>query len=401
MTEVKARKRGEKWEYRFEGAKVNGKRRQISKSGFRTKKEALEAGTRAMLEYEGGGTPYKATEASLSDVLDEWLTKYVDANLRPKTRASYRSVIEIHIKPALGHYRASSLTPATLQEFANGLKVKGYSRRHVVNVLSTLKNALGYAVEPLRHLRENPMLYVKTPKIEKPVKRRIVLTNEAWQKIVSRFPAGNKYHLPLMLGYHLGLRISEAFALTWSDIDLDQRTIRITKQIVKVKREGDPKALWCLGPPKTAASVRVVGMGETLFKALRTERIRQAENRMRYGEYYARYSSREVEQGLGELVRDPEGQIMPVCVDEDGSFVTTDSFKYCSRVIHHELKLDFDFHSLRHTHATILVENGANIKNVQARLGHEKIETTLQTYVHDTDTMAVESIDIFEKAISK
>ena len=88
-----------------------------------------------------------------------------------------------------------------------------------------------------------------------------------------------------------------------------------------------------------------------------------------------------------------------LCVCEDGSFVTTDSFKYCSRVIHHELKLKFDFHSLRHTHATILVENGADIKNVQARLGHEKIETTLQTYVHDTEGMAERSVDIFERAI--
>ena len=89
-----------------------------------------------------------------------------------------------------------------------------------------------------------------------------------------------------------------------------------------------------------------------------------------------------------------------VCVNDDGTFITTDSFKYCSRVIHHELKIEFDFHSLRHTHATILVENGAHIKDVQARLGHEKIETTLQTYVHNTDEMSENTIDIFERVLS-
>ena len=73
------------------------------------------------------------------------------------------------------------------------------------------------------------------------------------------------------------------------------------------------------------------------------------------------------------------------------------SFKYCSRIIHHEMHLAFDYHSLRHTHATLLIESGANVKDVQSRLGHTNIETTLQTYVHDTKAMAEQSVDIFER----
>lgn len=86
-----------------------------------------------------------------------------------------------------------------------------------------------------------------------------------------------------------------------------------------------------------------------------------------------------------------------VCVAENGQYTSTDSFKFCSRVIHHELHLAFDYHSLRHTHATMLIEAGANVKNVQARLGHTNITTTLQTYVHDTDTMGQQSVELFEK----
>jgi site-specific recombinase XerD len=60
----------------------------------------------------------------------------------------------------------------------------------------------------------------------------------------------------------------------------------------------------------------------------------------------------------------------------------------------------FNFHSLRHPHATTLIENGANIKDVQSRLGHANIETTLGTYTHSTEKMAEQSVDIFENAVN-
>ena len=61
------------------------------------------------------------------------------------------------------------------------------------------------------------------------------------------------------------------------------------------------------------------------------------------------------------------------------------------------MKIAFNFHSLRHTHATILVQEGANIKDVQERLGHAKIDTTLDTYTHNTQQMREESVSLFER----
>ena len=399
MSNLNVRKRGEKWEYRFEGAKIDGKRKQYSKGGFRTKKDALDAGTAALAAYNQGETVFRPSEKSLYDYLNEWFDLYVTVNLRPKTQDSYNTIIQNHVKPNIGHYPLSSVTPALLQSFANTLKSKGYSRRHIVNILSLLNGALKYAVEPLRYIKNNPMAYVKPPTIERAPRQRIVLSSDDWQRIISRFPFGNKYHIPLIVGYHTGMRISEVFALTWSDIDLKRGEIHVNKQVIKYKPDKNKKALWCFAPTKTKASVRTVKIGATLIKILKAEKARQNKNRLLYGEYFTRHNLAPLTETITHFEPDTNGSIELVCICDDGNFVTTDSFKYCSRVIHHELKIEFDFHSLRHTHATILVENGADIKNVQKRLGHEKIETTLQTYVHDTEQMANNSVDIFERVL--
>lgn len=388
---ILTRKRGTTWEYRFESAKVNGKRKYISKSGFRTQKEALVAGTQALVEYQNGGLSHSPSDISVSDYMGVWLEKYVRVNLRHKTQLGYIGIINNHINPALGHYKLNALNPAILQDFANSLKMKGFSRRHVVGILGMLSNALKYAVTPLKFIRYNPMAEVQTPKIANPARSRVVLSADDWKRIISRFPFGNKYHIPLIIGYYTGLRISEVFGLTWEDINFETFEINVSKQTIRMQ-----KGKWNLDEPKTKSSVRTVKFGKELASILKKEKARQAENRLRYGEYYTFYSL--VDK---ELVLDKNGKVKLICVDENGMLVTTDSFKYCSRVIHHELKIEFDFHCLRHTHATVLIENGVSPKSVQMRLGHEKIETTLQTYVHDTEEMAERAADIFESVRAK
>lgn len=86
-----------------------------------------------------------------------------------------------------------------------------------------------------------------------------------------------------------------------------------------------------------------------------------------------------------------------ICINENGEYTSTDSFKYAARVIRYELKIKFEFHALRHTHATILIEKGVSPKAVQQRLGHKSILTTMQTYVHATETLQESAVEAFEE----
>ena len=405
MARVNTRKRGKVWEYRFEGAKIGGDRSQISKSGFRTQADALTAGNKALAEYENAGLHFEPSEISVSDYMEYWFKNYVMLNCRHNTQQNYKQHIKNHIKPALGMYKLKSLTPTILQEFINKKYLTGMSKNHLTNLITVLSGSIKYAVHPLNYIKNNPMQYVKYPKYEHTKKdaNHKLITNEEFSKIIERFPVESNFYIPIMIGYYTGCRIGEVTALTWDDVDLNQKTIDINK-IVYYKQETKS---WYFGPPKTQSSVREIKIGMTLINVLKKHKKQQLENRLKYGQHYTQQYENEEQDGNKKLRRITSLSVsVPfvgtpvnfICTKENGEMVTPDSFKYASRVINYELSIQFNFHSLRHTHATTLVENGANIRDVQERLGHAHIETTLGTYTHPTEKTSSQTVEIFEKA---
>lgn len=409
MSEINVRKRGQKWQYQFEAAKIEGKRKQITKSGFNTKKEALEAGVKALAEYNNSGLHFEPSEISVADYFDYWYKNYVTLELKINTQKSYKNYIENHIKPNLGIYKLKSLTPTILQEFINSKYISGFSKNHLINLIGVLSGALKYAVHPCTFIKSSPMLYVNFPKYEhsKTDANHKYIKPEEFEKIIERFPYGSTFYLPIIIGYYTGFRIGETLGLTWDDIDLDNKKISINKIIYY----NDDTKLWYFGTPKTPTSTRTIEIGNTLLSVLKKYKNDQLRNKLKYGCHYtSTYEGEEIIDNkkyrpLYSLPSNiPAGilkKVEMVCTKENGEMVTTNTFKYASKVINYGLGITFNYHSLRHTHATTLIENGAEIKDVQVRLGHSNIETTYNTYVHHTEKMSNNSVEIFENAVSQ
>jgi integrase len=397
------RKRGDKWYYSYETASVEGKRKRIERVGGRTKKEAEAALRQALTEYENAGLQFEPTEISYADYLDYWYKNYVMINCKYSTQKGYEQLIRNHLKPALGGYRLRSLTPPVLQEFLNAKFLTGISKNHLVNVLSVLSGSIKYAVYPCRFIKENPMTYVKFPKYEA-TKEKLeykIISPDIFNQIIDRFPSGTTFNICLLIGYYTGCRIGEVMGLTWEDIDFENSTLTINK--IQSKQEKS----WYFTTPKTKGSYRTIKIGKTLIDALKAHKRLQSENRLKYGpHYYQQYEvvEKSGNKDLRRIVTVPlsvePGIMKPVGMintKESGEMLTSDSFKYAAKVIHYELGIEFNYHGLRHTHATTLIENGANIKDVQRRLGHSDIKTTLGTYTHATEKMESQSVEIFEK----
>lgn len=417
MAEVTARKRNgsSTWEYRIELAKVDGKRQQKSKGGFKTKAEALKAGRDALKEYETGGQLIIPSEMSVSDLMDKWIEEYGKTDLQQVTAEGYAKKIRLYIKPVIGHYKVKAIKRQILQELVTDLADQGYSKNTVSSVRGILTSCFDWA-EMSKLIAQSPAYRLKLPKNPKTKARtdkHVYIKQEQMDKIWKRFPEGTTSHLPMMIAYHCGLRLGEVYALCWEDIDLDAKTLTINRQVQwyqdKSRSSEDKKVsngskskgggYWYFTTPKYD-SYRTIEIDEQLSALLQREKRKQIKAEPYYDDRYVRYYADEPLNFSAPYDDDPlinpirtsqnENEIHFVCRRESGEYITPRTMQHTSSVIHNQLEFpEFDFHSLRHTHATMLTEKGAPMVYVQYRLGHAKIETTEQVYTnHLTETLA-------------
>lgn len=418
MGNVYVQKRGKVYQYQFAIASIDGKRKYKNKSGFRTKSEAIEAGVKAYNEYINVGHCIEPSKMSYSDYLDYWMKEHCEINLKYHTIQAYQNIIKNHIKPKLGFYMLSQLTTSVIQEFINNIYLeKGFSKNFLKNILKVLKGSLGYATDVVEFIKINPSLKVRLPKYDIPDRDPVyILSNEEVEKILERFSNNTCVYYAFLTAYYTGLRVSEVFGLTWDDIDFVKRTITVNKNILKKNQAGGTKkrlisgnstTVWYFGTCKTKGSYRTIEIGDTLLKALKKYKEEQIQNRKDYGDTYMKHYKKIVNNPYNNKpeikiinayaeLEVPLEEVKLVFLKKNGVFEGTDSCKYPFKVIHYELGIPCRFHDFRDTHATRLIEAGADIKAVSKRLGHSNIRTTYEIYVKVTTKMESDTVEKFE-----
>ena len=418
MSNLTIQKRGNFYQYKFEIAKVGGKRKFLSKSGFKTKSEAEKEGVIAYNDYLNTGNSFSASDMSYSDFLDYWLENYCYINLKYHTIEGYSNIIKNHIKPNIGYFRLSQITRSTLQEFINKIYInKSFSKNFLNNIKKVIKGSFTYAYET-DFIKINPAIGLKLPKYDIPPKDPAhIFTNEEINLILDRFKNNHCVYYAFLTAYCTGLRVAEVFALTWDDIDFYNKTISVNKNILKKNQAGGTKqrhisgnstTVWYFGTCKTETSYRTIPIGDTLVNALKKYKKEQEKHRKNYGDTYMKHYKKTVinpynnKQEIKIINAHAEidvalPEVKFVFIKNNGVYEGTDSCKYPFKVIHYELGIPCRFHDFRDTHATRLIEAGSDIKAVSKRLGHRNIDTTYNIYVRVTEKMESETANKFEQ----
>ncbi len=392
MAQVTARKRGAGWEYRFELALVGGKRKQHSKGGYRTKREALKAGNEAYNFYITAGTTPINTDTSVSDFIEKWIEVYAKPNLRRSTVSTYTFLIDEHINPKIGKYMMRSVTQSLLQSLLNQMAIDGYKRETIGSVKAIMRKAFAYASGELRII--NPADSLTVPKNAASGNEKVQAYDMNTAALYIEKLQGTTGYYPAMIALHTGMRAGEILALTWNDINFESRTIDINKTMSYANKKT------FIGPVKSSKGHRKISFGVELEKALKRCKLEQTEHELYYGEHYILCYA-DTDQTLcchskSENVLEMK-RFDLVVRHENGKYVTRSTFYYRLKAA---LGTDFKFHNFRHSHATMLYEGKRPIKEIQERLGHASAATTLDMYVNPSGLDA-ESAHVIEAAWAK
>lgn len=198
------------------------------------------------------------------------------------------------------------------------------------------------------------------------------------------------------------MRTGEVFALTWNDIDLDNRIIKINKTVYAKDKETNGR--WYLGTTKTIGSQREIYICDTLYSFLLKYKELQNNYKKEFGKNYKYYILEEVKNKYGKLVEykiiksnSKLNRVEMVFTRKDGTYSGSDIVRYPFRIIHHELGIKCRFYDLRGSFATVSLRNGCKIKDIAEVLGHKRIETTEKYYISSTNEDQINVVMQFDK----
>ena len=273
--------------------------------------------------------------------------------LRDTTFYYLKNIAEIKILPELGHLKIGQITTNRITVFLNDIAIKRdkktgkplkpkqyYKDSYVQSIYSVLTRILNYAISN-GWIKENPCYNaIKVNQIKDILKKTSEYTT---------------YNAIIQFQIYTGMRIGETLALTWDDIDFKNREININKTVNYTKDE------FIVGPPKTENSYRTLGMNNSIYNLLQMTKKEQNERKHQLKNKYEDHNL-VFSQVTGNYIFRTEinNRLRRIKKGTDYEYITV--------------------HFLRHANATLLLNNGVDIKIVSSHLGHNDIKTTANIY---------------------
>ena len=350
-------KRGNRWV-----AQVgSGKNRETKY--FETQKDA-NAWRHTIIEQRRQGLVFAGSKVSLSKFLDEWLV-VAKTSVRPNTYQQYSQVVHQHIIPVLGEIVLRDLRPDHVQSLYTNKLANGVSPNTTRMIHAVIHRALNHALK-LGLTYRNVADSVTRPKV---VRKEMKTLNDYQVRQLIQVAESEQMRLLLWVAVVTGLRQGELLGLKWSDLDWTSRRIQVQRQVQRRKGDG---LVFC--EPKSASGRRVIVLGKSTIEKLREYKNNQLKVSILLGEKWQDY----------DLIFPS-----PIGTPLDPSNVLK-AYKDCLK---RAGLPNLRFHDLRHSAATLMLQQGVNPKIVSERLGHSDISLTLNTYSHVLPPMQEEAAE--------
>ncbi|MSR83823.1 MAG: site-specific integrase, partial [Candidatus Latescibacteria bacterium] len=295
---------------------------------------------------------------------DIWLEKYAIGQVRRSTEDNYQSYLQVHLLPAFGDTPLARISVEDVQGFKAKKLADDYSPQTVKHLLRLLRQMLSHAVE-WGYIRTNPAQKVKDPRV--PKFEMDFLSPKEIRHLLGTVES--KWHPFFLTAITTGLRQGELLAMKWANLDWKSSRYFVRESLLQIG---------VFAAPKTEGSAQSVDLTPACVEALQAHRKRQAAEKLEVGASYQ---------------------------DHDLVFATAlgtalDAHNVVKRVFHPSLaKAELRrirFHDLRHTCATLLINEGISPKYIQRQLRHTSIETTFDRYGHlfpETNQDAIRKLD--------
>ena len=274
---------------------------------------------------------------------DFWKMYYADmeTRLREHTMRTKKYIVELKILPYFGNKRVNDITAADIRQWQNELIKMGYSPTYLKTINNQLSAIFNYAIR-YYDLKSNPCAKAGSMGKSK-AEEMDFWTGEEFRKFIDSVMNKRLSYMAFMTLYWTGMRLGELLALNPKDVDLEKRTISITKSYQRLGKKD------VITPPKTPKSKRVITVPEFLAADIKDymDSLYDLQENDRLFPITKYYLEHEMQRGI------KESGVKRIRV-----------------------------HDLRHSHASMLIELGFSPLEIANRLGHEKVETTLNTYVH-------------------